>query len=137
MTWVSRQDCGAAPSGPDQWLEQADYDMDTAFFMFTGGRYFYAVFMCHLALEKALKGLYLARLGRVPPKTHSLVQLLTQVGAKPDEAVARFLVTLNAASVATRYPEDLRALQENYTADVVSGILANGKEALGWIRAQF
>lgn len=29
----------------DEWLKQADYDMDTAEFMFSGERYFYAVFM--------------------------------------------------------------------------------------------
>jgi len=41
---------------PDEWLKQADYDMDTAEFMFSGERYFYAVFMSHISIEKALKG---------------------------------------------------------------------------------
>lgn len=41
-----------------EWLRQADYDMETAEAMFESGRYIYAVFMCHLSLEKALKGLY-------------------------------------------------------------------------------
>ena len=39
-----------------EWLKQADYDMDTADAMHSSGRYFYAVFMCHLSIEKALKG---------------------------------------------------------------------------------
>jgi len=43
---------------PQEWLRQADYDMATSEYMYTGGRYIYAVFMCHLALEKALKGIY-------------------------------------------------------------------------------
>jgi len=42
----------------EEWLKQADYDMDTADAMHTGGRYFYAIFMCHLSIEKGLKGLY-------------------------------------------------------------------------------
>ena len=50
-----------------EWLKQADYDMDTADAMFTSGRYFYAVFMCHLSIEKALKGLYSKELAEVPP----------------------------------------------------------------------
>lgn len=29
----------------------------------------YTVFMCHLSLEKALKGLYAEKLGKEPPKT--------------------------------------------------------------------
>lgn len=42
---------------PEEWLKQADYDMETAEIMREKGRNFYAVFMCHQALEKALKGL--------------------------------------------------------------------------------
>ncbi len=40
---------------PAEWLAQADYDIETAELMISGGRHFYAVFMCHLAVEKALK----------------------------------------------------------------------------------
>ena len=43
-------------------MKQADYDMDTAVYMHTGSRHMYAVFMCHLAIEKALKGLYYEKL---------------------------------------------------------------------------
>jgi HEPN domain-containing protein len=45
-------------SSPEEWLRQADYDMDTAKFMLRGGRTAYAVFFCHLSVEKGLKGLY-------------------------------------------------------------------------------
>ena len=38
-----------------EWLQQADYDIDTAEYMHLGGRYLHAVFMCHLAIEKALR----------------------------------------------------------------------------------
>ena len=43
---------------PKEWLAQADYDMDTAADLFRAGRYIYTVFMCHLSIEKTLKGLY-------------------------------------------------------------------------------
>lgn len=39
----------------EQWLKQSDYDIETASYMLEGGRYFYSVFMCHLAVEKAKK----------------------------------------------------------------------------------
>jgi HEPN domain-containing protein len=55
------------------WLKQADYDMETAEFLAKGGRHFYAVFMCHLGLEKALKGLYHSRDGKKrPPRRTTL-----------------------------------------------------------------
>ena len=58
---------------PEEWLLQADYDMDTAQYMFDGGRYFYTVFMCHLSIKKAIKSLYSASLKVEPPKLHDLL----------------------------------------------------------------
>ena len=121
---------------PKEWLRQADYDMDTADFMFSGGRYFYAVFMCHLSIEKALKGLYRKKLNEEPPRVHNLIYLVNKIGIKPPEASGRFIVKLNEASVATRYPEEIRKLQKDFTQGIVKDILAEGRKTLGWIKKQ-
>lgn len=120
-----------------EWLKQADYDMETAEFMFNGGRYFYAVFMCHLSIEKALKGLYQKKIQEPLPKIHNLVYFLNKIGLKPEESIGKFIVKLNEASVATRYPEDISKLQRDYTQAVVRDILNRGKEVLEWIKKQF
>lgn len=122
---------------PEEWLRQADYDMETAEFMLNGGRYFYAVFMCHLSVEKALKGLYQKRLTDMPPKVHNLVYLLNKIGIKPDESIGKFLIKLNESSVTTRYPEELDKLQKDFTQPIVKDILTKSKEALKWIKMQF
>jgi len=121
---------------PEEWLKQADYDMDTADYMFEGGRYFYAVFMCHLAIEKALKGFYRKKLRQEPPRVHNLIYLLNKIGIKPPEPVGRFIVKLNEASVATRYPEEIGKLQKDFTKGVVKDILSKGRETLEWIKKQ-
>lgn len=118
----------------EEWIKQAYYDMDTAEFMLGGGRYFYAVFMCHLSLEKALKGLYLERLKKEPPKTHNLVYLLNSADIKVPEDKGKFIVKLNEASIATRYPENLETLQRDYTESVVRDIIVNAREVLQWIK---
>jgi HEPN domain-containing protein len=41
----------------EHWLNLAEYDLETARAMLQSGRYLYGTFMCHLTLEKALKGL--------------------------------------------------------------------------------
>jgi HEPN domain-containing protein len=64
---------------PREWLRQAEYDLDTAEYMHRGGRYFYAVFMRHLAVEKVLNWLYQERLGEIPPKTHNLIYLAEKI----------------------------------------------------------
>ena len=120
-----------------EWLKQADYDMDTADAMFQSGRYFYAVFMCHLSIEKSLKGLYTKVLKEIPPKTHNLLYLLDKIGKKPEQKLEKFVIKLNTASVATRYPDDLAKIQAAYTEDVTKNMITKGKEVLAWVKTQF
>ncbi len=120
-----------------EWLKQADYDMETAAFMAQGGRGFYAVFMCHLAIEKALKGLFQHVLCETPPKTHNLVYLLNKIGLRPDAARARAIARLNEANVTTRYPDDIDRLRSAYTTEMTEQILVQGREVLEWIKQQF
>ncbi len=121
----------------EEWLKQADYDMDTADAMHRNGRYFYAVFMCHLSIEKALKGLYSKVLDDVPPKTHNLLYLLNKIDKKPGQELEKFIIKLNMASVATRYPDDLEKIQAAYTEELTKDMIAKSKELLKWIKTQF
>lgn len=121
---------------PEEWFRQADYDLETAEYMFAGGRYFYSVFMCHLSIEKALKGLYQERLKEIPPRVHNLVYLLNRIGMKPPESQGKFFIKLNEASVPTRYPEAIDLLERDYTEAVVKDILFKGREVLQWIKDQ-
>ena len=120
----------------EEWLRQSKYDMDTAEYMYKGERYIYAVFMCHLSAEKALKGLYYEKLRKIPPKSHNLIYLLNEIGIKPPKEPGKFMVKLSEASIPTRYPEDLSKLQQLYTEMVVKDILKKGKELVSWIKAQ-
>lgn len=119
---------------PQEWLTQADYDYQTAEYMFTGGRYAYTVFMAHLAIEKALKGIYQKKFNTIPPRTHSLIYFVNKSKLSPPEGIGKFLVKLDQASVATRYPEDLVKLQAVYTQEVVKEMLAQAKEAIAWAK---
>ena len=120
----------------EEWLRQSDYDMDTADYMHQGGRYIYAVFMCHLAIEKALKGLYYEKRRVFPPKSHNLIYLLNEIGVKPPEDPGKFIVKLSEAGVPIRYPEDLTKMQQTYTEAISGDILVRGKEVIAWIRKQ-
>lgn len=121
----------------EEWLKQADYDMDTADAMFSSGRYFYAVFMCHLSIEKSLKGLYSKKLNEVPPKTHNLIYFLNKIGKKPDQKLGKFITKLNTASVATRYPDDLAKIQSAYTEEITKEMIEKSKDVLKWVKTQF
>ncbi len=118
----------------DEWFKQADYDMDTAEFMFSGERYFYSVFMCHLSIEKALKGIYIQKSKNAPPKTHNLLYLLEFIDLELPEDMYDFVFTLNRVSVLTRYPDDLKKMLEDYNKEKTKEILGKGKELLRWLK---
>jgi len=119
-----------------EWLKQAEYDLETAEYLFSGGRYLYSVFMCHLAIEKALKGLYENIFGDFPLKTHNLLYLLKKIGKIPEENISQFIVTLNQVSITTRYPDTLEKTQEYFTQEKTSHILSQTHEVLIWIKKQ-
>lgn len=120
-----------------EWMRQAEYDLDTAKYMISGGRYSYAVFMCHMCLEKALKALYQEKKDEIPPRTHNLIMFLTKLDIRPDKDIAKTLTLLSEANISTRYPESLEVLQKNYTETVTRGLLSKSEEVLEWIRGLF
>jgi len=121
---------------PKEWFRQADYDLETAEFMFDGGRYFYAVFMSHLAIEKALKGLFQKRLKQMPPKVHNLIFLVEKTALKPPGHLYDWIFSLNRVSVPTRYPENLGKLQKEFSKVKSGEIIQKSKELLEWLKAQ-
>jgi HEPN domain-containing protein len=122
---------------PNEWLLQADYDMETADAMFDKGRYIYTVFMCHLAIEKALKGLYHKRLTELPPKVHNLLYLAEKTGLNFPEHLNAHMVSLNRLSIPTRYPEDLGKTQTALDKVKSLEILEQSRKVLEWIKTQF
>lgn len=111
--------------------------METAESLLAHGRYQFAVFVCHLAVEKALKGLYHSRVDRVPPKVHNLLHFVNELNLEIDRDRYRVLARLNEAQIASRYPDELDAALRKYTAPKVEEIIAASKEAIQWIKQQY
>ena len=120
----------------EEWYFQSDYDLETAVDMLKSGRTVYCVFMCHLSLEKALKGLLVKRTGDFPSKSHSLIYFLEKLELELDETQYEFVFMLNKISVPTRYPDDLRKLFAAYTKERTELILNQTREVQLWIKKQ-
>jgi HEPN domain-containing protein len=117
----------------EEWFKQAEYDLGTAEAMLRARRYIYAVFMCHLCLEKALKGL-LTKREVIPPKSHDLVFLLEMIHDDIPDQYMEFLEMLNEVSVPTRYPEELDRLVAQYPRKRTIEVVKQSKEVYGWLR---
>jgi HEPN domain-containing protein len=104
------------------WFEQAEDDFMSAKIIFDGEAYYVAVFLCHQAVEKGLKALYLKlNEGRIP-RVHSLISLGQQVGAP--EKFHGYLRDLTPQYITTRYPDVASDLPKN---------LYDRSSALKWI----
>lgn len=121
---------------PEEWFKQAAYDLKTAEIMFENKRFIYAVFMCHLAVEKGLKGIYQYRLNDLPPKVHNLIYLVEKIGLSPSEKLYNAIFELNRVSIPTRYPDDLAKMKSEYTKKNTLEIINICKEVLKWLKNQ-
>lgn len=120
----------------EEWFKQADYDLETAEELFERRRYMYVIFLSHLALEKALKGLYAKAMGMDAPKTHNLMYLAASIKLEIDAERQGFLQELSDLSIYTRYPYELSQIQKEFKAENTKELLMRSTEALAWLKRQ-
>jgi HEPN domain-containing protein len=116
------------------WLDSAEYDLETAEHMCKTGRYIYAIFTSHLAIEKVFKAKVAEITGKMPPKTHSLRYLIKLSGLELSEDMFSFLSRLSDVSIPTRYPEDFGELVKSYDEETAKAYLIKTKEVFQWIK---
>ena len=118
---------------PDQWVERARYDLDTARAMLTSGRYLYVIFCCQQAVEKALKALIAQQTGEMPPRLHNLSRLAEAANVQPDADRTELLLWLTNAYIRSRYPGQPGAPDESLDATISSQILSRTEETCEWL----
>ena len=120
----------------EEWFFQSDYDLETAYQMLQSGRNVYCIFMCHLSLEKALKGLFVKRLNEFPPKLHDLMYFIDRISLLPENEHLNFLMWLNRMGIITRYPEDLRNMIKLFPKEQTGNAYEQTKTIQQWIKQQ-
>jgi HEPN domain-containing protein len=117
-----------------EWFRQAEFDIGSADTMYKDGRYNYAVFMCHLSIEKALKAVFYLLKKSEPPRTHDLVFLVRKNALEMPENLYDFIEGLSSLSVPTRYPEDLQRILKDFDNNATGRTIKRTKEVLEWLK---
>ena len=117
-----------------EWLDQADYDLKSAEIMLKGRSYVYVVFLCHLAVEKALKAMYTDQFQTEPPRIHNLNYFVEHLELDLKQGFKNFLNQLSDLSVPTRYPDEIGKLAREYNAALSKSILTQSKEFVAWLK---
>lgn len=91
----------------NKWLEQVDEDILAAEALFSSGRWLYIGFLCHQAIEKAIKAYWFAKRDDEPIYLHNHFRLLEgcELKSKLSEDQRRFIEILSPMYIAGRYPE--------------------------------
>ena len=115
------------------WLEQSQYDLETAKAMLASGRYLYVLFCCQQAVEKALKAVIVRRTNELPPRVHNLLRLAEAAGIPLDHERSRFLGELSAYYIQSRYPEEIKAVGSAITRGLADEVLHNTEKTTQWV----
>lgn len=119
----------------ENWLLSSDYDFESAEVMYKTGRYSYAVFMCHQAVEKLLKALIITEKQELPPKSHNLRDLLQSTGIEVPGEIETIILKLNPHYIISRYPDAAGGPSYNaYNGELASEIMNITREAVRWLK---
>ena len=126
-------------SKADYWFESAEYDLETAKAMLETKRYLYVGFMCHQTIEKALKGVYVAKKpDEELPYIHKLMRLANQSGISSEmsEQQIRLLDLLSPLNIEARYPLHKSMLLASLTEDRCKTLIDETEALFIWLRTK-
>jgi HEPN domain-containing protein len=120
------------------WLEQAQYDLDTADAMFTSKRWIYVIFMCQQAIEKLVKGLYGLYLDFDSiPKVHRIAHIAEGFEDKLSQPISAdayaLFDLLSSYYLNNRYPDYSDKLAKQTDQRKARETLDKTKEVFAWL----
>ena len=119
------------------WFDSAEYDLQTARAMLETRRLLYVGFMCHQTIEKALKGVFVARKPEEDlPYIHKLMRLanLSGISAEMDEGQLALLDMLSPLNIEARYPLHKSKLLGSLTVERCAAMIKETEALLKWIK---
>ena len=119
----------------ESWLEHVHEDISSAECLFQGGHWLYVAFLCHQAIEKALKAYYTATHDDDPPYTHSHNKLLEECGLIDElsSEQLRFIDFMVPMYIKARYPEHKVAAARSLTKEICNHMIETTKQLTQWI----
>ncbi len=117
------------------WLDHVHEDISAAECLFQGGHWLYAAFLCHQALEKALKAYYVATHDEDPRYTHSHLKLLEDCGLTGELTADQldFVDLMVPMYIEARYPEQKDAAAQMLNKEATLHIIETTKQLTLWI----
>ena len=94
------------------WRKGARDSLLSARLLYEGGQYASVLFHCHLAVEKALKVVFMEEFKKEAPMTHDLPRIAAELGRTWTEEERKLFADLTGYAVAARYDDPAWAEHE-------------------------
>lgn len=118
------------------WLQSSDYDFDTMLDLYRTNRYYWALFIGHLSLEKMLKAYYVKQKNENPPFIHNLIRLAELTDMKVNDDQKKMLATITTFNISTRYDDHKMSFYKKCTKNFTDTWIENIKTLRQWIKKQ-
>lgn len=115
------------------WLESASYDLETGRSLLDSGKYPYALFFGHLALEKTLNACVVKSTKKHAPYTHSLLLLASNTGMEIPEEILDRLAEYMEFHIESRYPDENRKFYNRCTEKFARQKFSEMEDTFSWL----
>lgn len=121
------------------WFDIAEEDVSAAEWMYKGGKWLYAAFECHQALEKMIKGYWTAVRDDNPPLLHNHERLLMGCGlyTSLSDEQTHFLEQMHPMYIAGRYPQYKQRVSAMLSEESCRFIIEQTKLFHQWILQKY
>lgn len=117
------------------WQIEAEEALQVAKNLFEKENYSYSLFFGHLAIEKYLKAIYVAKKSEHAPYIHNLERLAAASGIDVDKDRKLMLIRISEYNIEARYPDIKRSFREKCDAKFVEDELKKIKELFSWLKS--
>lgn len=121
----------------DFWRTTANEALASAQSLFQAKRFDHALFFCHLALEKILKGLVWKKTNTPPLPIHDLVKLTQQAMMELSATQREQLKEITTWNIEGRYDTYKRDFYRKATPSFTLEWMTTVKELFVWIQKQY
>jgi HEPN domain-containing protein len=118
----------------DYWEAEAKDDLKVAEHLFEKGDYSYCLFFGHLAIEKLLKAIFVAKNKKHAPPIHNLVRLARKAHVEIDKESVDNLATITSFNIEARYPDMKRSFREKCNEEYTRHQFNKIKEIFAWLQ---
>jgi HEPN domain-containing protein len=119
------------------WINTSKYDLSSMESVLIAGKYDWALFIGHLALEKIIKALWVKNNSNdTPPKTHNLKKIADEAQYLMSQDEAMLLLEINDFNLEARYPDYKFDFNKKCTKEFAEGYIKKIKELHKCIASQ-